>query len=415
MDKKNRYVANIFLLSTFFIYIVSIFYKNEYTWMGYVTAFAEAGMVGGIADWFAVTALFKHPFGLKIPHTAIIPNSKDKIGKNISNFFRENFLSESYIKENIEKYPISEKAGSFLINQKDNITVFAINALKETLQTFSYEKVQSYLVKMLKDKYEEVNFKTIIINALIKAKKNNKHLDVINFVLLALADWLKNPENNKKVTTWIKDAIKNDSHGKKTLFGSFKSLLVGEPDLMKNLLDFQKHLNSFDGRELRFQINNYFDSFLDYLENDKYVDIKLEELKVTVYNSMDVEKNIHKIINEIRLLVEMDLHSENSKIKNKIHLLIDNMANKLVNDVALKNHIKERIIHYVPKILVANGMKIDKFFMDYISKLNAKEISDMIENKVGNDLQYIRINGTIVGGLIGLSIYSVTHLIEKFL
>lgn len=413
MKKNNRYLANSFLFLTFITYIIVTYFKNQYNWLGYVIAFAEAGMIGGIADWFAVTALFKHPLGLKIPHTAIIPNSKDKIGKNISNFIRENFLSESYLRENIEKYPVSEKMGIFLLQQKKSVNNLVINVIKEVLKTFSLEQVQNYLYSLLLNKYKDIDVKNIIIKVLTDTKNSEKHFQLINFVLLTLADWLKDPENNKKVTEWIKNAIKHDAKGKTTFFGAIKSFFVGEPDLRLNVIDFHTYLNSQNGRELRVQINGYCDEFLHYLKTDKEIELKLEELKESIWKNIEPDEYINNMVQQLKIMVELDLDSENSKIRKEIDSIIELLSKKLTEDEKIKRYIKKRLLFYVPGFIIKNGVKIDAFFMNYIEKLNVKEVSDMIENKVGDDLQYIRINGTIVGGIIGLTIYSVTQFIER--
>lgn len=413
MKKNNRYLANSFLFLTFITYIIATYFKSQYEWLGYVIAFAEAGMIGGIADWFAVTALFKHPLGLKIPHTAIIPNSKDKIGKNISNFIKENFLSESYLRENIEKYPVSEKMGIFLLKQRKSVNNLVVNFIKEILKTFSLEQVQNYLYSLLLNKYKEIDVKNIIIKVLTDTKNSEKHFQLINFVLLTLADWLKDPENNKKVTEWIKNAIKHDAKGKTTFFGAIKSFFVGEPDLRLNVIDFHTYLNSQNGRELRVQINGYCDEFLHYLKTDKEIELKLEELKESIWKNIEPVEYINNMVQQLKIMVELDLDSENSKIRKEIDSIIELLSKKLTEDEKIKRYIKKRLLFYVPEFIIKNGVKIDAFFMNYIEKLNVKEVSDMIENKVGDDLQYIRINGTIVGGIIGLTIYSVTQFIER--
>lgn len=413
MKKNNRYLANSFLFLTFITYIIATYFKNQYNWLGYVIAFAEAGMIGGIADWFAVTALFKHPLGLKIPHTAIIPNSKDKIGKNISNFIRENFLSESYLRENIEKYPVSEKMGIFLLQQKKSVNNLVVNVIKEVLKTFSLEQVQNYLYSLLLNKYKDIDVKNIIIKVLTDTKNSEKHFQLINFVLLTLADWLKDPENNKKVTEWIKNAIKHDAKGKTTFFGAIKSFFVGEPDLRLNVIDFHTYLNSQNGRELRVQINGYCDEFLHYLKTDNEIELKLEELKESIWKNIEPDEYLNNMVQQLKIMVELDLDSESSKIRKEIDSIIELLSKKLTEDERIKRYIKKRLLFYVPGFIIKNGVKIDAFFMNYIEKLNVKEVSDMIENKVGDDLQYIRINGTIVGGIIGLTIYSVTQFIER--
>lgn len=412
--KNTKNTANICLGFAFLIYVSAEITKTIYNipHLGYVIAFAEAAMVGGVADWFAVTALFRHPFGLKIPHTAIIPKNKNKIGGNLSNFVRENFLSEDYVRENIEKYPIAEKAGQLIKNNKRYISNKSIRAIYLLSKSINYEKFHSYIKETISKRIDEVDIKDIVLRLAKEIENKGHHQELVDFVLQSIKNWLADPEHVKEVNEWIKKALKTDKDGSSSVFGTIKSWFVGNPDLHQYIDDFIKHLNSEKGKDLRNDIDIYFHRFIESLKNDEAFAEKIISLKNSMMKNVDIDGLIRGFFLEISKWVENDLISGESKIRAQVNELIDYVSDLLIKNETVQKWIKNQALEHLPKIIAENAEKIDNYFIQYIEKLNAHEVSEMIEDKVGNDLQFIRINGTLVGGVIGLAIYSFTNVVN---
>lgn len=413
-DTKNT--ANICLGIAFLIYMLAEIAKTAYKVpsLGYVIAFAEAAMVGGIADWFAVTALFRHPLGLKIPHTALIPKNKDKIGQNLSNFLRENFLSPEYVKENIQKYPISQKAGQLLELHKDKVLEQTIIVLKMIVSSFKYEQIQVFLINTIISRFKELDLREIVLKLFEDVKKKNQHQELVDFVLNNVQEWLAVKENAEKINEWIRKAIRTDQHGQTTFTGRIKSWFMGDPELHRQITDLINHLNSPEGADLRQDIDNIFNRFVEGLKKDSKFAEKLESMKISLIESANVENVVSNLLKEMHSWLENDLNDKDSKIKNKIDEWIVIGVDKLKHNEKVIVWIKQNALKYLPKLIIENGEKIDAYLVNYIKKLDGNEITHLIEEKVGDDLQYIRINGTIVGGLIGLLIYSLSQGIEHF-
>lgn len=411
-DTKNT--ANICLGVAFLIYMLAEIANTAYKvpHLGYVIAFAEAAMVGGIADWFAVTALFRHPLKLKIPHTALIPKNKDKIGQNLSNFLRENFLSTDYVKENIQKYPISQKTGQLLELHKDKVLDQTITLLKMIVGSFKYEQIQVFLINTIVSRFKELDLREIVLKLFEDVKKKNQHQELVDFVLSNVQEWLAVEENAEKINEWIRKAIRTDENGETTFTGRIKSWFMGDPELHRQITDLINHLNSPEGADLRKDIDNIFNRFVEGLKKDSTFAEKLESMKISLIESANVENLVSNLLKEMHFWLENDLNDKNSKIKNKIDEWIVIAIDKLKNDEKVISWIKQNALKYLPKLIIENGEKIDAYLVNYIRKLDGNEITQLIEDKVGDDLQYIRINGTIVGGLIGLLIYSLSQGIE---
>lgn len=214
------------------------------------------------------------------------------------------------------------------------------------------------------------------------------------------------------MNNWIKRALKTDKEGKNTFSGTIKSWFMGSPDLHQYVEDFIEHLNSEKGQGLRDDIDMYFSRFIEGLKNDEKFSEKVIGIKNSMIENVDIDGLIRGFFVEVTKWVEDDLTSNDSKIRNQIDDLIDYVSTLLIENEDVQKWIKNQALDHLPKLIIENAEKIDNYFIQYIQKLNANEVSDMIEDKVGDDLQFIRINGTMVGGLVGLCIYSITHLIS---
>lgn len=412
--KKVKMMAGICLFLALFLYIISLFFIKEYPFFGYVKAFAEAAMIGGMADWFAVTALFRHPFGLPIPHTAIIPKNKDKIASKISEFFRGNFLSEQYLKENIERLDLSQKAGLLIERNNIQITDKIISLIFSSVKQLQYKDLQLFLKEVIADNINSFDAKYYSLEVLKNIYKEGKHHELIDIFLKYLSEWLSVKENKRIINEEIRNVIRKNKKGENSFFGSIKASFIGELDLDVYLNNFITNLNNSDETGMRKDIDKFFSFFIQSLEKSPAFENGINNIKLTLTKDNTLQKIISKFIEELNNSIEKDLISTNSKIKNTVSDYLSRISNNLINDEKWNNYIKEKTLHYIPKLIKDNANLIDKYLINYIKNLDSKEVSDLIEDKVAEDLQYIRINGTLVGGCIGLIIYTTTNIITLY-
>jgi uncharacterized membrane-anchored protein YjiN (DUF445 family) len=409
---NKRVIANQCLLVALVLYVISAVLIGTYPSLGYLKAFAEAAIVGGIADWFAVTALFKHPLGLKIPHTAIIPNSKSKIGKNLSHFIRENFLSEKYVKENLRKIDLHEKGAVLLranqaaLTNKVNETVFKyINAIQ-------YKDVEKFIFPLIKTKIDGFDVNVALVKFFEMIDNRNYHHTAFLAILEQLNIWLSNTENETMVNDQIKELIRKDEDGKNTFTGLLKSMFIGEPKLHKYLTDFIHHIKTDPDKKVIERVDNFFEDIIERMRTDKKVRESIVEFKNQIIDSIPLEQHTESLFNEIKKWLINDFHKVDSFIKKKINDSIDVMITEIETSKPIKRWVKRQIEGRVPAFIAENADLIDNYFVQYLENLDTKQMSALIEEKVGEDLQYIRINGTVIGGLIGVLLYTATEIIS---
>lgn len=412
ITKNTRFLATQFLFIALLLYIVSTILIDKYFLMGYLKAFAEAAMVGGIADWFAITALFRHPLGLKIPHTAIIPRSKNRIGKNISNFIRENFLSEDYVRSNLQKFNIHQKIKTLLISHKATIIERIVYMVHKTAISFKYSSLEKFFSLLIKNKLEKLDLNPIVLNILSTFESHDYHQKVFNIMMDKSKIWLADPVNEKFVNETIKNLIKKDEEGKNTFKGVIKSFFVGDPKLYNYLCDFSNSVNKDPEQKVRKKIDALFSDVILKVKTDTVIKSKIDEIKHDILSNLSINEHIKELFEELKVWIQKDLISNDSFIKSKIEKIFDETLDEIENNKEIKNWITDQFENKIPEFIVQNAETIDNYFIEYLDKLDAKEMTKLIEDKVGDDLQFIRINGTLIGGLVGLVIYSTTQFIH---
>lgn len=410
---KNKTIANQCLILALIVYIISVFYIDIHSSLNYIKAFSEAAIVGGIADWFAVTALFRHPFGIKIPHTAIIPNSKTKIGKNLSKFIRDNFLSEEYVRENLIKLNLKSKLIKALKDKKQNILKIFNRRLILIINKYYYEDLIDIIKPIVKEKINSLEMKNITINLLKKFQKEGYHHKSFMMILRTATIWLSVPENEKIINDSIKEIILKNNKSENSFFGRIKNYFIGEPKLNQYLKDFIISIETDTENKTLKRLDSILEGIYLELDNNLRFQSHLDNLKTSIINDIDIDLHLETIFKDIKKWTLSNLYDEKSALNKKIKLNYDLLINEVEYNTTFDKFIKNQVEFKIPQLMNNNIDFIDNYFVEYIENLDTKEMSSIIKDKVGDDLQFIRINGTIIGGFIGVILYTTTELITK--
>ena len=400
--KKMKASALSLLGAAVLLFIVSIYFK-----IPILQAFSEAAMVGGIADWFAVVALFRHPLGIPIWHTAIIPTKKNEIGENLGNFVSEEFLNREKLEIKLEEFNFATKASDWLSeieNTNKIANVVAVNIIPGVLKTIKDEDIKRFIQVQFKEKLEAINFGDWVALALEPLQKGNVKDQLLTNLLEVMSSELS---NNKDL---IRKKVKQS-----TPFLSFgladKSISEGIFNGLQEFLDEAKKPES----EIRIKIDEYVADFLDKVKNSEEMRIKINNLILGFAGKKEVQEYINGIWDEIKLSISTDLEKgDESSIKNNISSLIQRFGNGLKEDPVMIDKINNFIKNDLLEVLLNNKKVIGDLISSTVKSWDGKEVSEKLELEIGKDLQYIRINGTLVGGLIGLIIYGVEWTYHYF-
>lgn len=385
------------------LFIIAIYFK-----IPMLQAFSEAAMVGGIADWFAVVALFRHPMGIPIWHTAIIPTKKNEIGENLGNFVSEEFLNREKMEMKLEEFNFAVKASDWL-SQEENANkianVVAVNLIPGILKTIKDEDLRRFIQVQFKEKLEGINFGNWVALALEPLQKGNLKNQMLTNLLEVMSSELT---NNKDL---IRKKVKAS-----TPFLSFgladKSITEGVFNGLQDFLNEAKNPES----TVRLKIDEYIFNFLEKVKNSEEMRIKINDMIIGFVGKKEVQDYINGIWDEIKLSIKNDLNKgDESSIKNNIASLIQGFGTGIKEDPVMIDKINNFIKNDLLSVLLNNKKVIGDLISSTVKSWDGKEVSEKLELEIGKDLQYIRINGTLVGGVIGLIIYGVEQLYHFFI
>lgn len=384
------------------LFIIAIYFK-----IPMLQAFSEAAMVGGIADWFAVVALFRHPLGIPIWHTAIIPTKKNEIGENLGNFVSEEFLNREKLEIKLEEFNFATKASDWL-SQEENAnkiaSLVAVNVIPGVLRTIKDEDIKRFIQIQFKEKLEGINFGDWVALALEPLQKGQFKDQLLTNLLEVMA---KELSNNKDL---IRKKVKES-----TPFLSFgladKSISEG---VFNGLYDFLNEAKKPEST-IRLKIDDYINDFLHKVKNSEEMRVKINTVILGFVGKKEVQDYINGIWDEIKLSITNDLEKgDESSIKNSISGLIQTFGNGIKEDAIMIDKINNFIKNDLLSMLLNNKKVIGDLISSTVKSWDGEEVSEKLELEIGKDLQYIRINGTLVGGLIGLVIYAVEWTYHYF-
>ncbi|MEC5167466.1 uncharacterized membrane-anchored protein YjiN (DUF445 family) [Flavobacterium sp. PL11] len=390
-------------LSVLILAVVLFFVAHHYE-IAWLKAISEAAMVGGIADWFAVVALFKHPLGIPIPHTALIPNNKDDIGRNLGSFVSDEFLIKEKLEIKIDEFDFATKATAWLKSKKNATTVASLvveNVIPGILKTIDDADVQHFIQKQFENKMQQLNFGQWVAIGLESLSKSDKLAQLITNVLTVLASELQASkeeidERVKTATPWYTLGVAD----KKIANGVFAGLY--------EFIEMAKEEDS----SIRQRVNKYFLDYIEELKSSPEMQQKISNLVTEFTQKSEVQDYIGSIWQEIKDAVNDDLEKgEASQIKSNLTQMIINFAITIQDDLALTTKINNFIKIDLLNVLLKNKKAIGELIASSVQSWDKKEIADKLELEVGKDLQFIRINGSVVGGFVGLIIYFVEQFI----
>ena len=377
--------------------------QSQSHWIGYIRAFSEAAMVGALADWFAVTALFNYPLGLKIPHTNLIENSKEKIGDNLGNFVVDNFLSPENIRPYIQKLKVSVYVGDWLSKERNQDVL--INELSSILKDIVNKLDDDAVVKFISSKAEEmtdsIKLNSVIGNGIEYLLSKNDHQKIITNLSSQIKGYIL--ENQQMISERV---------GKESFFLIPKSIdnKIAEK-ITKGLSDYFLEVEQNANHPLRSEITNKILDFSKELKDDSKWKTEFESIKSDFLQSDKIKQYSSDIWQSLKSSLIKELSEEVSTLKSYVKKNIDEFVANLQNDEHFQNRIDNWVRLTAYKYILKNTQNFGELISITVGNWEGKELSRKLELEVGKDLQFIRINGTIVGGIVGLLIYTIANFI----
>ncbi len=403
--RRMKLVALSFLVGATVVFLVCRWaqaHGSVGAWVGYVGAAGEAGMVGALADWFAVTALFKHPLGIPIPHTAIIKRKKDQLGEGLGTFVRENFLSPAVVETKLRDAQVPGRLGKWLSEplHAERVAGEAATVLRVLVELLRDEDVQQVIDRMIVRRIAEPQWGPPVGRVLSTLLAEHRQEALIQLLADRAFQWSLNAGEI------IQRVVERDSP---TWSPRFVDHLVGDR-IHRELMDFTDKVRRNPDHELRRSATRFLFEFADDLQHDPDTIARAETVKEQLMARDEISTAAATAWKTLKRLVLEGVDDPSSALRTRIADAVVNIGESLRDDAELRDKVDNWIVRAAQHLVSQYGIEITAIITDTIERWDAEEASRRIELHVGRDLQFIRINGTVVGSLAGLVIYTVAQL-----
>ncbi|TIX49310.1 DUF445 domain-containing protein [Alteraurantiacibacter aquimixticola] len=401
-----RITATLMLVAMGAVFALAHWQLDTHPVWGYVHAFAEAAMVGGLADWFAVTALFRHPLGIPIPHTAIIPQNKDRIADTMAGFLRRNFLTPHVVARRMRDMNVAYAAGEFLVQKREGemgrVRTGMVELLVELLESLDPTRLGMQVKAGLARQAEKIEVSPLLGKMLEGAMADNRHRPLIDGMIRWAGLTLEDNE----------DMVRNMIHQRANAVLRWtglderlsNSVLDGLYRLLAEILVDPEH-------PLRGKVEEGLAKFAHDLQHDEALRAKVEKAKSDLLANPALGDWWMGVWERMRLSLIAMARNPDAAMQGQLGSSLKELGETLKSDPALQTQVNRLARRTLVGVVQRYGEQIVRLVSETVKRWDAQTITDRVENAVGRDLQFIRINGTLVGGLVGVTIHAVTQLI----
>jgi uncharacterized membrane-anchored protein YjiN (DUF445 family) len=405
---QMKRVATLMLVGVALVFVVTRWFESQYPWLGFVRAFAEAAMVGGIADWFAVTALFRHPLGIPIPHTAIVASRKDRIGTALGNFVQRNFLTREVVAGKIAAMQLGDRAAQWLAQPENSrrLARHAAHGLSGAVGVLRDDDVQEMVDRGIVSRLRTMQAAPLMARLFGLLTTGGRHQALLDDALRLAARFLYENEamireRVKAESPWWVPGAVDSRVGDKIVSGVEKTLVAvaADPD-----------------HPLRQRYDEAVDRFIVSLRENPDTIARFEQIKLDVLAHPGVADFSRDVWGDVKARIATyaeRLADETEQEPDQLERWLAGLGQKVLEDPVLSAKVNGWVVEIVSYAVEQAREEVAKLISATVAAWDADATSRKIELQIGRDLQFIRINGTIVGGLVGLTLYAVGLLVNR--
>ncbi|WP_313806415.1 DUF445 domain-containing protein [Sphingobium sp.] len=399
--RRMRMVATGMLLAMAALFLAARATVHLHPAMGFVQAFAEAAMVGGLADWFAVTALFRHPLGLPIPHTAIIPRNKDRIGDTLALFLRDNFLTPAVVARRMQRLDMAGAAGRFLASPSGGdgrLREGASRLVADILEALDQERLGGMVKGAIAQRLRAINLAPLAGQALEAAMRDGRHAPVMDGIILWADRALE--ANDHLIRQMV-----HDRSGKILRWTGLDENLANAiiDGLRKLLADMARD----PGHGLRLKAEEGMAKLAADLQSDREIQARVARIRDEIVDNPAMQRWIDGLWEQARSGLLRAVRDPGKAMAGRLGEALHQLGGTLQDDARLRFLINRFMRRAAVGATASYGTTIVKLVSETVRGWDAGTVTSRLEHAVGRDLQYIRVNGTLVGGLVGLALHAV--------
>lgn len=401
LDRMKRRATGLLVVMAA-VFVAAHVLEADHPWLGYVRATAEAAMVGGVADWFAITALFRRPLNLPIPHTAIIPTRKDRIGRTLGNFVQHNFLTAQVLGAKLRAVGPSRRAAEWLRRPENSraIARHVASALRSATDVVKDEDVHALLERSVIEPLRQRPIAPLLARGLTVLTANDRHQQLLDRVIAGLARLIEENESlirariHQESPWWVPGFVDDRVHAK-VVAGIERTLLEVSTD---------------PSHPLRRQFDDLLSDWIVQLQESPAAMARADAVKRQIFDHPTSRQLSASLWGEVKRMLDRRADPESTEPPGALERGLITLADGALEDEALLAKLDGWIVAAVLRVVEQHRHEVGALIANTVSSWDPGETSRRLELVVGRDLQFVRINGTLVGGLVGLVLYAATHL-----
>ena len=403
--RRTKLVAAAALALCVLVFAVAKSFEHAYPWLGFVAAFAEAATIGGLADWYAVVALFRRPLGLPIPHTAIIPENQSSISDNLGRFIEVNFLAPEPVREKLAEVDFSALVADWLADAERaaGLSRFVVRLVPQTLAAVEQSGLRGFVTSRMLEQIEKVPLAPLAAELLSALTDDRRHQKLFDEFTKVIGRFL----NDEQALATMREKIREELPSLFNLFRADAYLLKKIVASAGSLLD---EVRADPDHPMRAEFDRFALGFIEKLRTSKQYAKRAEKLKRDFLARPEVRGLAGDMWASLSQFIEQDTKAPESIIRAHLANMFVEVGRHLASDAQIRADMNQGFVVALASFVESQKSGVSKFIADQVKRWDLAQLTRLIEMNIGRDLQYIRFNGMIIGGLAGVVLYVAERL-----
>ncbi|TFV79933.1 DUF445 domain-containing protein [Bradyrhizobium frederickii] len=405
--RRVKALATLVLASTLALFIVAKWLLPVHPLFGFIAAFAEAATIGGLADWYAVVALFKRPLGLPIPHTAIIQSNQARIADKLGEFIQVHFLEAGPVEAKLKEIDFGSFIADWLRDRKrsDDLARFALRLLPEAFSATETSGLMTFIIRRMSSQLQAIDLAPLAAGTLRGFVAEGRHQILFDDLLRVMHETL----NQKETMAMIREKVRAELPTLLRLYRADKFLVN---KIVASATAFFNEVRSDAKHPFRSEFDRMVLSFVDRLGTDQaYID-RIAGLKRDLLARPELADLARTVWANTRSFIERSASGETQVLQHHLAGMFVAAGEALAGDAELRGEINKGLVTVLRSFIADQKSGVSIFISDQVKAWDMAQLISLIEINIGRDLQYIRFNGSLIGGLAGLALYSVEFLLR---
>ncbi|WP_234681468.1 DUF445 domain-containing protein [Bradyrhizobium monzae] len=405
--RRVKALAALVLASTLLLFVVAKWLLPVHPVFGFIAAFAEAATIGGLADWYAVVALFKRPLGLPIPHTAIIQSNQARIADKLGEFIQVHFLEAGPVEAKLNEIDFGSFVADWLRDRKrsDDLARFALRLLPEAVSATESSGLMTFIVRRMSSQIQAIDLAPLAAGTLRGFVAEGRHQILFDDLLRVMHETL----NQKETMAMIREKVRAELPTLLKLYRADKFLVT---KIVSSATAFFNEVRSDPRHPFRGEFDHMVLSFVDRLGTDQaYID-RIDGLKRDLLARPELADLARTVWSNTRSFIERSASGETQVLQHHLAGMFVSAGDALAGDAELRGEINRGLVTVLRSFVADQKSGVSTFISDQVKAWDMAQLISLIEINIGRDLQYIRFNGSLIGGLAGLALYSVEFLLR---